>query len=66
MLSIKEMRNRLPKEFMQFLYENGQGHFVDENGVEPMDLVFDEELFTIETISSRTPFLMNKLPERIM
>ncbi|KAG1051055.1 hypothetical protein G6F43_006713 [Rhizopus delemar] len=49
---------------MQFLYENGQGHFIDENGVEPMDLVFDEELFTIETISSRTQFLMNKPPER--
>ncbi|KAG1133933.1 hypothetical protein G6F37_006902 [Rhizopus arrhizus] len=29
-----------------------------------MDLVVDEELFAIETISSRTPFLMKKPPER--
>ncbi|CEP17181.1 hypothetical protein [Parasitella parasitica] len=49
---------------MQFLYEDGQGHVVDEHGVEPMDLVVDEELFAIETISSRTQFLMNKPPER--
>ncbi|KAG0776658.1 hypothetical protein G6F22_012420 [Rhizopus arrhizus] len=49
---------------MQFFYEDGQGRVVDENGVEPMDLVVDEELFAIETISSRTQFLMNKPPER--
>jgi hypothetical protein len=49
---------------MQFFYEDGQGRVVDENGVEPMDLVIDEELFAIETISSRTQFLMNKPPER--
>lgn len=49
---------------VQFLYEDGQGHVVDENGVEPMDLVVDEELFAIETISCRTQFLMNKPPER--
>jgi hypothetical protein len=29
-----------------------------------MDLIVDEELFTIERISSRTQFLMNKPPER--
>lgn len=29
-----------------------------------MDLVVNEELFAIETISSRTQFLMNKPPER--
>ncbi|KAG1457735.1 hypothetical protein G6F46_008379 [Rhizopus delemar] len=29
-----------------------------------MDLVVDEELFAIETISSRTQFLINKPPER--
>ena len=52
------------KMSMQFFYEDGQGHVVDENGVEPMDLVVDEELFAIETISSRTQFLMNKPPER--
>lgn len=33
------------KMSMQFFYEDGQGHVVDENGVEPMDLVVDEELF---------------------
>ncbi|CEP07597.1 hypothetical protein, partial, partial [Parasitella parasitica] len=49
---------------VQFLYEDGQGHVVDENGVEPMDLVVDEELFAIETISCRTQFLLNKPPER--
>jgi transposase len=49
--------------YIQFLYD-GQGHVVDENGVEPMDLVVDEELFAIETISSRTQFLMNKPPGR--
>ncbi|KAG1442606.1 hypothetical protein G6F56_010995 [Rhizopus delemar] len=50
---------------MQFLYEDGQEHAVDENGVEPMDLAVDEELFAIETIGSRTQFLMNKPPERL-
>jgi hypothetical protein len=49
---------------MQFLYGDGLGHIVDEHEVEPMDLVVDEELFAIETISSRTQFLMNKPPER--
>ncbi|KAG1451367.1 hypothetical protein G6F46_008779 [Rhizopus delemar] len=49
---------------MQFLYENEQEHIVDENGVMPMDLVVDEELFAIETINSRTQFLMNKPPEK--
>jgi hypothetical protein len=37
---------------------------INKNRVEPMDLVVDKELFAIETISSRTPFLMNKPPER--
>ncbi|KAG0768150.1 hypothetical protein G6F33_003026 [Rhizopus arrhizus] len=49
---------------MQFFYEDGQGHDVDEHGVEPVDLIVDEELYAIETISSRTQFLMNKPPER--
>ncbi|ORE03067.1 hypothetical protein BCV72DRAFT_338246 [Rhizopus microsporus var. microsporus] len=48
----------------QFFYEDGQGRVVDEHEVEPMDLTVDEELFTIETISSRTQFLQNKPPER--
>jgi hypothetical protein len=30
-----------------------------------MDLVVDEELFVIETVSSRTRFLTNKPPERL-
>lgn len=52
------------KMSMQVYYEDGQGHIVDEHGVQPMDLVVDEELYAIETISSRTQFLMNKPPER--
>ncbi|KAI8645900.1 hypothetical protein BD408DRAFT_411238 [Parasitella parasitica] len=48
---------------MQFLYENGQGQVVDENGIEPMDLAVNDELFAIETINPCTPFLMNKPPE---
>ncbi|OBZ90906.1 hypothetical protein A0J61_01037 [Choanephora cucurbitarum] len=32
---------------VQFLYKDGQGH-VDENGVEPMDLVVDKALFAME------------------
>lgn len=48
----------------QFLYKDGQGSVVDEHRVEPMDLVVDEELFAIETVSSCTQFLMNKPPER--
>ncbi|KAI8881254.1 hypothetical protein K501DRAFT_188659 [Backusella circina FSU 941] len=49
---------------MQFFYEYGQGHVVDENGVEPMDVVVDEELFAIETISSCSQFILNKPSER--
>lgn len=44
---------------MQSYCEDGHEH-----GVQPMDLVVDEELYAIETISSRTQFLMNKPPER--
>ncbi|KAI8093756.1 uncharacterized protein BX664DRAFT_358155 [Halteromyces radiatus] len=39
---------------MPFLYEDGQGHVVDENGVEPMGLVVDEELFVIETVNCQS------------
>ncbi|KAI8376796.1 hypothetical protein BD560DRAFT_326367, partial [Blakeslea trispora] len=49
---------------VQFLREDGQGHVVDENGFESMDLVVDEDLFAIETMSCRTQFLMNKSLER--
>jgi hypothetical protein len=47
---------------IQSLYEDGQGHTVDEHRVEPVDLVV-KELFVIETISSCTQFLKNKYPE---
>ncbi|KAG1454447.1 hypothetical protein G6F56_007319 [Rhizopus delemar] len=47
-----------------FFYEDGQGRVVNENGVDPIDVAVDEELFAIETISSRTQFLMNKPSER--
>lgn len=48
---------------VQILYEDGQG-LIDENGVEPMDLVVGEELFAIATIICRTQFLKNKPAER--
>lgn len=41
---------------MHFFYEDGQGHVVDEHGVELMDLVVDEELYAIESMSSLTQF----------
>lgn len=47
-----------------FFCENGKGHIVDEHEVEPMDLIVEEELFAIETVSCRTRSLMNKPPER--
>jgi hypothetical protein len=50
---------------VQFFYENGQGKVVDECGVEPMELVVDEELFAIETISSHTQFLKNRPTDEV-
>ncbi|KAG1137002.1 hypothetical protein G6F37_011878 [Rhizopus arrhizus] len=50
---------------MQFLYEDGQGH-VDEHGVEFMDLAVDEELFAIETISSRTQFYRTNIQKDLI
>ncbi|KAG0732113.1 hypothetical protein G6F60_014493 [Rhizopus arrhizus] len=42
----------------QFYYEDGQGHVVDEHGCpEPMDYVVDEEMYTLQTISSHTDYL---------
>ncbi|KAG0941851.1 hypothetical protein G6F30_006021 [Rhizopus arrhizus] len=42
----------------QFFYEDGQGHVVDEHGCpEPMDYVVDEEMYTLQTISSHTDYL---------
>ncbi|EIE91804.1 hypothetical protein RO3G_16515 [Rhizopus delemar RA 99-880] len=46
---------------MHFFYADDQGHVVDEHRVKPMELSVDEEPFAIETISSRTHFLQNKL-----
>lgn len=48
---------RYSNEYAIFFYEDGQGHVVDENRV-------DDELFAIETISSRSQYLMNKPLER--
>lgn len=50
---------------IQFFYEDIQGHVVDENGIELMELAVDEELFAIETISSSIQFLQSKPPERL-
>ncbi|KAL1931894.1 hypothetical protein VTP01DRAFT_8950 [Rhizomucor pusillus] len=42
----------------QFLYEDGQGNVVDENGTpEPMDYIVNQEQFALETISSHTQYL---------
>lgn len=49
---------------VHFFYEDGQGKVVDEYGVEPMDLVVDQGLFALETISSHTQFLENKHTEK--
>ncbi|KAI8874603.1 hypothetical protein K501DRAFT_281166 [Backusella circina FSU 941] len=52
---------------MQFYYEDGQGHIDDEHGVQPMDLVVDEELYAIETISSQrqsNPVILPTADER--
>lgn len=49
----------------QFLYEDGQGNVVDENGrPEPMDYIVDQEQFALETISSHTQYLQKKPSER--
>ncbi|KAI8328541.1 hypothetical protein EDC96DRAFT_452795, partial [Choanephora cucurbitarum] len=47
-----------------FLYEDAQGHIVDEHGFEPMDLVIGEEVFTIKTNNSHPQFSENKNRER--
>ncbi|CEP19612.1 hypothetical protein [Parasitella parasitica] len=49
---------------IQFFYEDGRVHVVDEHGAGPMGLVVDEELFAIEAISFCTQFIKNKYPER--
>ncbi|KAI9008960.1 hypothetical protein CLU79DRAFT_711127, partial [Phycomyces nitens] len=47
-----------------FSYKYEQGHAVDENGVEPMELFIEKEVFAIEATSSRTHFIRNKSSER--
>lgn len=42
----------------QFFYEDGQGHVSDEHGCpELMDYVVDEEMYTLQTISSHIDYL---------
>ncbi|KAL1927700.1 hypothetical protein VTP01DRAFT_3521 [Rhizomucor pusillus] len=49
----------------QFLYEDGQGNAVDENGrPEPMNYIVDQEQFALETISSHTDYLQKKPAEK--
>lgn len=50
----------------KFFYEDGQGNVVDEYGVEPMDLVIDEEKYTLKTLSMHTQYLQNKPDEEII
>lgn len=39
---------------IQFFYKDGQGHVADKHGVKPMDLVINEGLSPIESISPGT------------
>ena len=49
----------------QFLYEDGQGNVVDENGrPEPMDYIVDQEHFALGTISPHTQYLQKKPAEK--
>lgn len=49
----------------QFLYEDGQGNVVDEDGrSEPMDYIADQEQFALETISSHAQYLQKKPAEK--
>ncbi|KAG0738552.1 hypothetical protein G6F57_002832 [Rhizopus arrhizus] len=44
----------------KFLYEDGHGNVVDENGgPEPMDYIVDQEEFIVETIATHTDYLKN-------
>ena len=45
---------------VQFLYEDAQDNVIDEHGrLEPMDCVIYEEQYALETVSSRTQYLLN-------
>ncbi|CEG78891.1 hypothetical protein RMATCC62417_13427 [Rhizopus microsporus] len=49
----------------QFLYEDGQGNVVDQNGrPQPMDYIVDQEQFALETISSHAQYLQKKPAEK--
>ncbi|CEG70127.1 hypothetical protein RMATCC62417_06076 [Rhizopus microsporus] len=46
-----------------FLYEDGHGNVVDENGgPEPMDYIIDQNEFIVETIATHTEHLRNAVP----
>ena len=46
-----------------FLYEDGQGNVIDENGgPEPMDYIVDQNEFIVETIAIHTEYLGNAVP----
>ncbi|KAG1467031.1 hypothetical protein G6F55_000108 [Rhizopus delemar] len=43
-----------------FLYEDGYGNVIDENGgPEPMDYIVDQNEFIVENIATRTEYLEN-------
>ncbi|EIE86653.1 hypothetical protein RO3G_11364 [Rhizopus delemar RA 99-880] len=46
-----------------FLYEDGYGNVIDENGgPEPMDYIVDQNEFIVETIAIHTEYLVNTVP----
>ncbi|KAG0736281.1 hypothetical protein G6F57_014190 [Rhizopus arrhizus] len=48
-----------------FLYEDGHGNVVDENGgPEPMDYIVDQNEFIVETIATHTEYLGNAVPNQ--
>ncbi|CEG63160.1 hypothetical protein RMATCC62417_00352 [Rhizopus microsporus] len=46
-----------------FLYEDGCGNVVDENGrPEPMDYIIDQSEFIVETIATHSEYLKHVAP----
>ena len=46
-----------------FLYEDGHGNVIDENGgPEFMDYIVDQNEFIVETIATHTEYLRNAVP----
>ena len=46
-----------------FLYEDGHGNVIDENGgPEPMDYIVDQNESIVETIATHTEYLRNAVP----